>query len=60
MKIKKKRKHEVPLSHSNLTDHENMRSLFDPNGSWTGTPETEDGYPLVPGGEVPVQDADDL
>lgn len=60
MKTKKRRKHNVPLSHSNLTDHENMRSLFDPNGSWTGTPETKNGYPEEPGGEMPVQDADDL
>ncbi len=59
MKNMKKRKYEVPLSHSNMTNHENMRSHFDPNGSWTGTPE-DDGYPITPDGEVPIQDADDL
>lgn len=30
---------------------ETLRSPFDPNGSYTGTPEN---------GETPVQDADDL
>ncbi len=37
MKFKKKNK--APLSHSNLTEHENLRSHYDPNGSWTGTPD---------------------
>ena len=59
MKIRRKRKYQLPLSHSNLTKHENMRSHLDPNGSWTGVPEKE-GYPDVPDGEKPVQDADDL
>ena len=59
MKIRRKRKYQLPLSHSNLTKHENMRSHFDPNGNWTGVPE-KDGYPDVPDGEKPVQDADDL
>lgn len=59
MKIRRKRKYQLPLSHSNLTKHENMRSHFDPNGSWTGVPEKY-GYPDVPDGEKPVQDADDL
>ncbi len=59
MKIKKKRKYEVPLSHSNLTDGENLSSHFDPNGSWTGTP-AEDGYPRLTDSDRPVQDADDL
>ena len=59
MKIRRKRQYQLPLSHSNLTKHENMRSPFDPNGSWTGVPEKE-GYPDVPDGEKPVQDADDL
>lgn len=59
MKIKKKRKYNLPLSHSNQTTHENWRSLFDPNGSYTGTPE-HNGYPETPDGEVPVQDVDDL
>ena len=59
MKIRRKRKYQLPLSHSNLTKHENMRSHFDPNGSWAGVPEKE-GYPDVPDGEKPVQDADDL
>ena len=59
MKIRRKRKYQLPLSHSNLTKHENMRSHFDPNGSWTGVPE-KDGNPDVPDGEKPVQDADDL
>ena len=59
MKIRRKRKYQLPLSHSNLTKHENMRSHFDPNGSWTGVPEKE-GYPDVPDCEKPVQDADDL
>ncbi len=54
-----KRKNRAPLSHSNLTKHERLRSRFDPNGSYTGTPE-EDGYPTTPDGELPVQDADDL
>lgn len=49
----------VPISHSNLSTHENMRSRFDPNGSYTGTPE-RNGYPVEPEGERPVQDADDL
>ena len=59
MKIRRARKHNVPLSHSNLTTHENMRSHFDPNGSYTGVPEKH-GYPDVPDGEKPVQDVDDL
>lgn len=59
MKIRKQRKMRVPLSHSNLSTHENMRSRFDPNGSYTGTPE-HNGYPVEPEGERPVQDADDL
>lgn len=59
MKKRKQRKYDVPLSHSNTTEHEKMRSLFDPNGSWTGTP--MDGcYPRTPDGDLPVQDADDL
>ncbi len=59
MKFRKKRKYDVPLSHSNMTEHETMRSHFDPNGSWTGTPEHQ-GWPETPDGELPVQDADDL
>lgn len=59
MKLRKKRKYSEPLSHSNLTNHENMKSHFDPNGSWTGTPE-EGGWPVETDGELPVQDADDL
>lgn len=59
MKIKKQRKSRAPLAHSNLSKHENMRSLFDPNGSYTGTP-AKNGYPTIPDGELPVQDADDL
>ncbi len=49
----------MPLSHSNLSTHENLRSHFDPNGSYTGVPEKH-GYPDVPDGEKPVQDVDDL
>lgn len=59
MKQRRTRKHNVPLSHSNLSTHENLRSHFDPNGSYTGVPEKH-GYPDVPDGEKPVQDADDL
>lgn len=59
MKIKKQRKYKPPQSHSNLSTDENLRSRFDPNGSWTGTP-SMDGYPEIPDGEVPIQDADDL
>lgn len=59
MKLKRTRKHNVPLSHSNLSTHENLRSRFDPNGSYTGVPEKH-GYPDVPDGEKPVQDVDDL
>lgn len=59
MKIRKKRKYNVPLSHANMTHQDVMRSHFDPNGSWTGTPE-KDGFPVVPDGEKPIQDADDL
>lgn len=46
MKIKKKNR--APLAHSNLTQHENLRSHYDPNGSWTGTPDgwdKDDAYP---------------
>ncbi len=39
MKDKKERRYNPPLAHSNLTEHENMRSHYDPNGSWTGTPD---------------------
>ena len=56
---KKQQKFKTPLTASNLTAHENIRSLYDPNGSYTGTPE-EEGYPKTPDGELPVQDADDL
>lgn len=59
MKIRKKRKYNPPLSHSNLSCKEKMRSRFDPNGSYTGTP-SSDGYPETPDGEVPIQDVDDL
>lgn len=59
MKLRRTRKHNVPLSHSNLSTHENLRSRFDPNGSYTGVPEKH-GYPKTPDGELPVQDADDL
>lgn len=59
MKIKKQRKARAALSHSNLSKHENLRSLYDPNGSYTGTP-AHHGYPTVPDGEEPVQDVDDL
>ena len=59
MKIKRKRTRNIPLSHSNLSAHENLRSRFDPNGSYTGVPENH-GYPDVPYGEKPVQDVDDL
>lgn len=59
MKIKKKRKYNPPLSHSNQTTQDNLRSIFDPNGSYTGTPEHH-GYPEIPDGDLPVQDADDL
>ncbi len=37
--MKFKKKNRAPLSHSNLTEHENLRSHYDPNGSWTGTPD---------------------
>ncbi len=37
--MKFKNKNRAPLAHSNLTKHENMRSHYDPNGSWTGTPD---------------------
>lgn len=37
--MKFKKKNRAPLSHSNLTQHENLRSHYDPNGSWTGTPD---------------------
>lgn len=37
--MKTKKKNRAPLSHSNLTEHENLRSHYDPNGSWTGTPD---------------------
>lgn len=50
MKIKRKRTRNIPLSHSNLSAHENLRSRFDPNGSYTGVPEKH-GYPDVPDGE---------
>ena len=59
MKIKRKRTRNIPLSHSNLSAHENLRSRFDPNGSYTGVPEKH-GYPDVPDGEKLVQDVDDL
>lgn len=59
MKIKRKRTRNIPLSHSNLSAHENLRSRFDPNGSYTGVPEKH-GYPDVSDGEKPVQDVDDL
>lgn len=59
MKIKKKRKYAPPLSHDNLSQEETLASHYDPNGSWTGVP--KDGeFPLVPDGDIPVQDADDL
>ncbi len=58
MKIKRTRKYNIPLSHSNLSTHENLRSRFDPNGSYTGI--TEGYNPTVPNGEKPVQDVDDL
>lgn len=59
MKYKKSRRNRAPLSHSNLSEEEYLRSLFDPNGSYTGTPDN-DGYPATPDGDKPVQDADDL
>lgn len=59
MKIRKKRKYNVPLTHSNMSKRQNLRSRFDPNGSYTGTPD-DHGYPVVPDGELPVQDSDDL
>ncbi len=59
MKIKRTRRYNPPLSHSNLGTNANLRSRFDPNGSYTGTPE-RNGYPTIPDGELPVQDADDL
>ena len=37
--MKFKRKQRAPLAHSNLTTHENLRSHYDPNGSWTGVPD---------------------
>lgn len=37
--MKFKKKNRAPLAHSNLTEHENLRSHYDPNGSWTGTPD---------------------
>ena len=52
MKQRRTRKHNVPLSHSNLPTHENLRSHFAPNGSYTGRPRDRE--------EIPVQDADDL
>lgn len=59
MKIKKQRKQKPPLSHSNLSEEENLQSLYDPNGSYTGAP-VPFGFPYPPDGEIPVQDADDL
>ena len=53
MKLRRTRKHNVPLSHSNLSTHENLRSRFDPNGSYTG-------IVADPNYAVPEQDADDL
>ncbi len=40
--MKFKKKNRAPLSHSNLSEHENLRSHYDPNGSWTGTPASWD------------------
>lgn len=59
MKIRRKRKYAPPLSHSNLSEQENLASHYDPNGSWTGIPENGD-LPIIPDGDVPVQDVDDL
>ena len=52
MKIRKQRKFRRAQSHSNLSTSENLRSLYDPNGSYTG----RGNHPY----EKPVQDADDL
>lgn len=59
MKKRRARKHNVPLSHSNLTKEEKLASEYDPNGSYTGIP-APSGYPYIPDGELPVQDVDDL
>ncbi len=59
MKFKKKNK--APLSHSNLTEHENLRSHYDPNGSWTGTPDGWDkdiNAPDAKGGNSHETEAD--
>ncbi len=45
MKFKKSRGYNPPLSHSNLTEQENLRSHYDPNGSWTGVPDGESDPP---------------
>lgn len=52
--MKFKNKNRAPLSHSNLTEHENLRSHYDPNGSWTGTP---DGWDKdAPSATTPAKD----
>lgn len=52
-----KRKFAPPLSHSNLTEHENLRSHYDPNGSWTGVP---DGWDKDENGKKEVEAAKDM
>ncbi len=65
MKIRRKRKLNVPLSHSNMTMEENFASMYDPNGSYTGAPFVTPvnpgfGSAGLPSEDVPVQDVDDL
>lgn len=60
MKIRKKRKYNPPRTHSNLTQKENLQSLYDPNGSYTGIPVDNAKIQHIPDSEVPIQDVDDL
>ncbi len=56
-----KRRYQPPLMHSNLSTNENLRSRFDPNGSYTGTPDSSHPAPsdiddLAPHTQLPYKD----
>lgn len=53
MKIRLRKKNHAPLADGNIPDKEMLKSLSDPNGSYTGVPSNPNAF-------MPEQDVDDL
>jgi endonuclease IV len=53
MKYRLRKKNHAPIADGNMPEKDIMKSLSDPNGSYTGIPSNPSAF-------MPEQDADDL